>query len=322
MRSPSSFLLALAGALAGLLASEGAVRLARPDLSLESFRAEDFPNTDVFRPSAVLPYEPVPGIPGYTNSLGMRDKEYALRKPPGVRRIVFLGDSVTMYSRFTDLMEEALDARFPGRYEIWNCAVGGFSLREYAVLMREKVARCDPDFVVLSFCLNDVTDATRVLYFGADGRLNAYKPLSGIPTRLDNWLYKRSAIYRLQVRLRESRPKDPGQREIDVWARRALSTVLSEAARLKAPVKALVFPYLKPLSEWTDEERFNRDHLNGLLREFGVPALDLAEVFPSSEISTYRNHPADLLHLNPLGDERAARAARRFLADQNVLPSP
>jgi lysophospholipase L1-like esterase len=264
----------------------------------------------------------VPNIPDYTNSLGMRDKEYDLRKPPGVTRIVFLGDSVTMYARFTDLLEERLAALFPGRFEVWNCAVGGYSIREYAVLMRTKVPRYKPDVIVLSLCLNDVFDSTRILYYGKDGRINAYKALPGIPGKFDNWLYKRSYLYRLWNAENERRRLDlpPGKRGHMPVADAALKTILAEAADMGAPVKAVVFPYLRRPPDLNPWEREQRADLLSLLSRRKVPTLDLLAAFPPEEIESYRSVPADHIHLNEKADRLVAPRILEFLREEGVVP--
>lgn len=78
------------------------------------------------------------------NSFGMRDREYALEKPPGTYRIALLGASYVMGSgveneqTFEALMEDDLNAADDGRrYEILNFAVGGYSpMQRMATLER------------------------------------------------------------------------------------------------------------------------------------------------------------------------------------------
>jgi lysophospholipase L1-like esterase len=115
-----------------------------------------------------LGYELVPNARGFAwhreiaiNSHGFRDREHALEKPPGTRRIVAIGDSITFAGsmdtgfRFTERLEAQL--RAAGRsVEVLNLGVGGYdTLDEVAVLVQKGLA-FDPDLVILVFCINDL----------------------------------------------------------------------------------------------------------------------------------------------------------------------
>lgn len=93
------------------------------------------------------------------NALGHRDVEHTLRPAPGVRRVLWLGDSmlfgagVEQRARVTDLLQE----RFGGGIEFLNSAVSGWGTdQEYLYLAQEGFG-FEPDVVVLAICmLNDV----------------------------------------------------------------------------------------------------------------------------------------------------------------------
>lgn len=84
------------------------------------------------------------------NSLGYRDKEYTLDKPPGKKRILVFGDSFTFGEgvpygeRFTDLVEEQiLDV------EVINFGVPGAGIDENYARYRQFGAHFNPDYVIL-----------------------------------------------------------------------------------------------------------------------------------------------------------------------------
>lgn len=102
------------------------------------------------------------------NSRGWRDREFAYPKPPGVVRIVVVGDSYvegkevplehTIHKRLEALLNRELGR--PGRrFEVIGLARGGISTEmEYRVI-RERALRYAPDVVVLAFFAgNDVRD--------------------------------------------------------------------------------------------------------------------------------------------------------------------
>ena len=61
------------------------------------------------------------GLEWRTNSMGMRDREYSQRKPPGTFRVALVGDSigagwgVNAEDRFESILEETWDWRVPAR---------------------------------------------------------------------------------------------------------------------------------------------------------------------------------------------------------------
>ena len=93
------------------------------------------------------------------NRLGHRDPERQLAKPRGVRRVLFLGDSmlfgagVELGERCTDL----LAARLGAGVEVLNSAVSGWGTdQEFLYLCHEGFA-LHPDVVVIALCMsNDV----------------------------------------------------------------------------------------------------------------------------------------------------------------------
>lgn len=88
-----------------------------------------------------------------TNSAGFRDVEHELEKPPGVFRVVVLGDSfmeagqVALESSFVRLLEARLGAR---RAEVINLGVSGYGTAQELLMLREEGLRYDPDLVLLA----------------------------------------------------------------------------------------------------------------------------------------------------------------------------
>jgi len=121
------------------------------------------------------PFRPRPFMAwgGYKlNSRGFRTPEYAKEKPPGVYRIVALGDSFTMSSGFVplELMWHTLVGRRMqesggGLVEVINLGVDGvgprFTLRLFEIEGRDLA----PDLVLLGlFVGNDLVDETPALH--------------------------------------------------------------------------------------------------------------------------------------------------------------
>lgn len=163
--------------LLSLTVSLGAVELILRLVAPVSYRApverrRDPWRTLAHRPSTVpgLTYELVPGVRVETdrgmvgtNRFGMRDRERELAPAPGTERIAVLGDSFTFGfgvasdEAYPAELERCLNQRAsPGRtVEVLNFGVGGYSTRDEAVVLAEKVAPFAPQRVLVGYVLND-----------------------------------------------------------------------------------------------------------------------------------------------------------------------
>ena len=139
------------------------------------------------------------------NGQGMRDsREFRYDKPPGVRRIVVLGDSFTMgyevgaEETYASILERELRAR-GNSVEALNAGVSGFGTAEQFLYLERELFRYQPDVVVLSFYTNDYSDNVRSGLFRLDdaGKLvraaHAYVPAGRVGDFLNtnavfNWL--------------------------------------------------------------------------------------------------------------------------------------
>ena len=119
----------------------------------------------------------VAGTEFSTNSLGLRDREYASPKPPAIFRILMLGDSftegggLTLEQTVAKRVERGLNAGGCGAYEVVNAGVASYSpILEYLLLQRLAPV-LQPDLVVVNFDMTDVhDDVIRTATATLDGR--------------------------------------------------------------------------------------------------------------------------------------------------------
>jgi tetratricopeptide (TPR) repeat protein len=94
-----------------------------------------------------------------TNSHGQRDHERTIQKPPGVRRILLLGDSVVEgqgIREIRDMLSGQLERLYPeGTVEVLNFGVSGYCTRAEIELLEVKGVKFQPDVVVVVFVFND-----------------------------------------------------------------------------------------------------------------------------------------------------------------------
>lgn len=179
----------------GLL--EIAVRILEPKEVMRYFYSQD---DDIlhhkFKPNASGRYKTTEFDTDYKiNSLGLRDKEYSVQKPPNTFRILMVGDSFTegdgVYSNetFSKRLEEKLQAlHSPVKFEVINAGVGSYSsLLEYLYLKNYGL-QLQPDLVILNFDLSDVYDDlsyTAIARFDEKGI-----PVGVIPSKEEHGLLK------------------------------------------------------------------------------------------------------------------------------------
>jgi lysophospholipase L1-like esterase len=98
------------------------------------------------------------------NALGFRERRLPSPKPPGVLRVVALGDSFTEgygveeNEAWPRRLEAALDARDGGRHEVVNLGVPGTNPRDYVSHLQDPGLAYEPDMVIVTVMANDVQD--------------------------------------------------------------------------------------------------------------------------------------------------------------------
>ena len=97
------------------------------------------------------------------NADGFRDRDYAKPKPPGVRRVVGIGDSymfgwgLDAGKDYLSVLEERLAKEVPGaRWEVLNMAVPGYNTAMEVETLKVRGLAYQPDVVVVGFCWNDI----------------------------------------------------------------------------------------------------------------------------------------------------------------------
>ena len=100
-----------------------------------------------------------------TNSRGYRDHERAVAKPPGVKRLLSLGDSfawgasIEFEDTYGQRLERHLGKRRHEAWEVVQLALPGMNTVDEASQLHEEGLAYDPDLVVVGYVLNDSEDS-------------------------------------------------------------------------------------------------------------------------------------------------------------------
>lgn len=96
-------------------------------------------------------------VPFRTNSVGLRDREYDLRKPENTFRVAVLGSSfafpagVAIEQAFHSVLEERLSAEFaPRRFEFINFSVGMYNPVQVLAMLETRALPYEPDLILFT----------------------------------------------------------------------------------------------------------------------------------------------------------------------------
>lgn len=326
----------LVAACAALLVGEGLARvLERPRLVTEL----RFPPGDVravlHRPAAgELGYERAPGahLAEITHdSHGYRGPERSLDKPPGVFRILALGDSITYgagipFERTYPQVLEALLGGAAARVEVWNGGTIGYNARQEALWLERAGLAMHPDVVLLAACANDLGPRQLERTTANGTVIREYAPplvplvLGAGP--LARAISERSALARLANRAAARvSPAAASAPILDPQANEngaAYARIRDLAAAAGARTAMVVFPMLGATDDGLEAVRRRIEEIGAAL---GIPTLDLADTFRAVPPADLRLVASDPWHPNATGHLLAAQAAARLLREHGLVPA-
>jgi lysophospholipase L1-like esterase len=257
-----------------------------------------------------------PGDSQERNSLGFDEREFPLRKPPGVYRIAVLGDSLSVSAprgaRLEQVIVERLNARSTEgvTYEALNFGRVGADTRAETRILEEAVWQTDPDFVLLEWYVNDLENGDYVdRPHGAD--LIPFEAIRRATNRsLFRWmLQEQFNVLQERLGLLDTYPAymyrtfgDPANPR---WedAADALREFIDECRAHRTPVAITLHPHLSPgLPAGAYEFAELHDQVLQLCRRKAVPCVDLRPTFRAYRdyrrfwVSRFDEHPNALAH--------------------------
>lgn len=341
------------GTLSGLAVAELAVRAfdIGPRLNVvyrRSFRLSDNP---------VLKYELMPGSkdgPSTISRAGLRDREFPIKKPDGVYRIVVIGDSITYglwrarANTYPKQLEAMLNAAASSgvRFEVLNFGVTGYNISQAVETLRVRALQYQPDLVIYGYVLNDPQsysleeeglkaltaqtqrEISRRLARGALHALShsrlfriAYtsltEPAARLKTDLEDPTY---AADRLGSRLDYIR----ALHETEASWRRVTSGLAKLGRIASDPDGPAVLVAIFPLDETDSEEDYPlrdvHDRVSLAASQYGLATLDLTQPYLLARAFNGPELYGDFLHPSEHGHRVAALALLKCLAESASVP--
>jgi lysophospholipase L1-like esterase len=314
----------LASALAVAALGEIATRFLDRDgriYDVEMFRYSRLLKRDAPPDAAAMHHWHIPGaaavlqrVPVAINSRGLRDYEYDYTPPPGVTRILALGDSVTfgwgvpLEDTYPKVLERLLNGgERRGRYEVLNGGVGNYTTSRIIGLYHHELAKYDPAVVVFAFYLNNANDQP-------DSR---WKFLFDTPLEFPVFLWSR--LQSVSTRYGASQGFDDYYHDLYsstdprfVRFRDNLGGFLRELRDAKKTVVVASVPDARDLRQATYRFQFVTDQVSAIARDAGAHFVDLFPALHGMAPETVLNTPEDR-HPNAEGHRRMAQALYQYL---------
>ena len=284
------------------------------------------------------------------NSKGLRGPELDYFKPLNTFRIHYLGDSVTVgygirrYEQtFPFLIEMILEGKLGKEIETINAGVDGYSQwQEYIYLAREGI-KYNPDLVIVSFVLNDVTEKFGLVRFG--GSSEGYQLSRSFSSWFDrlcsmsSTLYFAKKIADIMVFGRDVQKGASDKETLNIESliacpqdfKNAWDMTLKDLGDISDFCKSrgisiilVVFPFPVQFDR-IETKRSPQNILNDYALNNNIPVIDFLPIFDkiisNQESKTVLNdYFLDYWgHLSPLGNEMAAKTIADFIQRENMI---
>jgi lysophospholipase L1-like esterase len=248
------------------------------------------------------------GVDVSINSKGLRDHEHSYAAAPGVRRILVLGDSITlgwgvaMEDTYPKVLERLLNADGRGRYEVVNGGVGNYTLSRMIGLYHHELFRYGAPVVLVSFFINNANETP-------DGMGRVF---FDTPLQFPVFLWSRA----LRVAARYHLVRDFDRYYADLYAEGS-STEMAFRSRLRSFLHELhadgkvtvvaSIPDVYHLRESRYHYQYVTDEVFSAAREESAHTVDLFPSVQGMAPEAIMNTPEDR-HPNAEGHRRFARA--------------
>jgi lysophospholipase L1-like esterase len=278
------------------------------------------------------------------NSNGLRGPELPYAKHTHAKRILYVGDSVTFGFGLEDTetypfrVQALLNRVLDDSIETVNAGVDGYSPRQECAYLTSEGLRYQPDLVVVSFVLNDVTEEgwldgwqfqstrdNRESLFGelaARSNILYFVRMIGARMRFGNDIQrgarKAETLYIGHLAYYPDRPEVQEAWRITL---EDLGKIFNACRRHHIPVMLLVFPYMFQFDNAAALSTPQRIVCN-FAKENSIPVIDLLPVL-DEHMKITGTKPEDYflddLHPSPLGSRVVADTLAGFIRANRLL---
>jgi len=271
------------------------------------------------------------------NKLGFRGPEFSLEKPPGVFRILCLGDSTTFSVHVNDdqtypfQLQKILNENFK-TLEVINAGVPNWGTNDQLRFLKERAIQVKPDLIIHLFCNNDPKDIGTDIDADRGHYVNRARQAQ-LDVPLLEKLRFGTALGEFEMRLRANilKHRKERQRKQDVapwdilpneqqWAiyEQVYKKLVDYCQTQSVPLITVSFPAFVSLRS---EDSAHEPKLRDITEKQGIAYLSVLEAFRASEQAQEATTllPIDP-HANAKGNAIIAREIALFLAKHQLGP--
>jgi len=297
-----------------------------------------------------LNYYPTPNYRSgqtYHNSLGYRNREFSLKKPDGIFRIVVLGGSTTYTVAvddnekiFTAQLEEILKDKYGYKnVEVINAGVGGYNSWESLINLQFRVLDIDPDLVVIYNGGNDVLarlvvpsvyagdnsgsrkrwESPHIPFFEYSTLLRIISRKFGLSHQVGVWSFVDTDNY-LGPKVEGRDPFEVLEKNPPIYFLRNLRNMIAVA---KANTVEIIFatwahsPYFEDFASLPFQQKAikeNNDVVREIATQNNIPLFDFGE-----QMSKDKKYWFDGRHVNEQGSLLKAELFAEFIHDSGLI---
>lgn len=266
------------------------------------------------------------------NGAGFRDRDHTRQKPPGIKRVVVIGDSVTEGSgvEAEEIFSSRLQRLLGPQYEVINLGMSGLNTPQEVHILEVEGLDYDPDVVIVNFVLNDCDffsefHAARQFMQDKDAKIGLLGDI-GIDPRIKRWLKSSAFVYFVKSRIEHLVGMITGKEEVNyyqnLWSQDHCYQRITEGfnkltdlqVRNSFEVHVVIWPLLVDYKPYAFAAIHGRLKHEAEARKFRV--LDLYEVFASTSYRKLQLTAEDNVHPNGEGHRLAAEKYATWSREQ------
>ncbi len=243
------------------------------------------------------------------NSLDCRDPEWSLEKPPGTRRIAFVGDSFTYgwgierpAERFADRIAVRFELIAPGRTEVWNVAKPGADTTEQLGVIRDLGTVYSVDEVVLCYVPNDIEKLLPIREEFDPTKPPEMRLFNPDSSCLIDYLFRRLYVPHVPTVRNYHDWLAGGYADGAVWGRQQeqLGAIIGSCREQHMTLRVVLLPFIR-----TGGKKYDAKAVHAQLAEFfqtnGIQVVDLLPAIAGRSpdklvVSTHDPHPNEKAH--------------------------
>jgi len=279
----------------------------------------------LLKPSSHLEiiYELKPNLDTYfklvrfkTNSQGLRDKEYAKRKPQNTFRVVVLGDSFAMAAgvnindAFHTILENRLNKESSdSSYEFINYGVGGYDPNQYLATLKYRGLEYDPDLVL--FCLSSPLES----FYAEKHYREIYKVKPKTYPFFESFFVKLTEINKIYIYLEGKHRKRKNEGNNDSERLKKLKNIF---LRLREISKTRSIPICIVILQSNLRFQKKCEEIMVLASQFGLYTINTIPAFQGRKKSEFYIYKIDK-HPNAKANKIFADVIYTYLKDRHII---